>query len=316
MLGALVWVVCAAARPADRPGRAGRLASAGRPGLRSGRARSAPDSGPAGFASRSRTTRWRCSPADDLLTGLRGKDVLFVVRRELRPGRGAGLRVRRRGRRGPRRRYEELAAAGFPRAAASSPHPRSAESAGWPTPRCSRGCGSTASSVTTAGRQRRFTLSDAFRQGRLAHGRRRRRRTSRTGRRARPSTTTTSSTTPQRRLPRPGFSYAHMPDQYILSAFQRLELAGRPAAGDGRDRPGVQPHPVGAAADHGRLGRRSATVGLRRHAGAGHNRRPRCGGPAPATVQAYGQSIEYSLNTLISFVADLRRPQPGAGGAR
>ena len=52
-----------------------------------------------------------------------------------------------------------------------------------------------------------------------------------------------------------------MPDQYTLEHFRRRELApDRPAAGDGRDRPGLQPPPVGAAAASWCRGTRSATA--------------------------------------------------------
>ena len=102
----------------------------------------------------------------------------------------------------------------------------------------------------------RFTLSDGLRARRLADGRRRAGERPATGRRESRSTATTSSTTRRNvGYAGPKFGYATMPDQYTLSAFQRLELAEpRPRPGDGRDRPGLEPHPVGAAAPHGRLG--------------------------------------------------------------
>ena len=53
----------------------------------------------------------------------------------------------------------------------------------------------------------------------------------------------------------PKFGYARMPDQFALDAFRRLRARpARPGAGDGRDRPRVQPQPVGAAAPDGRPG--------------------------------------------------------------
>ena len=71
----------------------------------------------------------------------------------------------------------------------------------------------------------RFTLSDAFKRAgwrTVATSR----RTKGTGRRERLSTTTTSSTTDHDvGYVGPKFSYAAMPDQYTLAAFQRLELA-------------------------------------------------------------------------------------------
>ena len=42
-------------------------------------------------------------------------------------------------------------------------------------------------------------------------------------------------------------------------------------------------------------------------AGAGHRRRPTSGGRRTGSAQAYGQSIQYSLDALVSFVRDLRR---------
>ncbi len=59
----------------------------------------------------------------------------------------------------------------------------------------------------------------------------------------------------------PKFSYATVPDQYTLAAFQRARARqGRPRSGDGRDRPRVEPHPVDPAAAHGRLEPASATA--------------------------------------------------------
>ena len=47
----------------------------------------------------------------------------------------------------------------------------------------------------------------------------------------------------------PAFGYATMPDQYVLDALPAPRARRRrPRPGDGRDRPGVEPHPVGAAA--------------------------------------------------------------------
>ena len=99
----------------------------------------------------------------------------------------------------------------------------------------------------------------------------------------------------------PGFSYASMPDQYVLSAFQRLELV----------KPGHRPvmaeidlvssHTPWTPLPHlvawGDVGNGSVFRGMD-------------GGPAPQVVwrdpeqvrAAYAQSIEYSLNTLVSFV--------------
>ena len=92
--------------------------------------------------------------------------------------------------------------------------------------------------------------------------------------------------------PGPQFSYATMPDQYTLSAFQRLELA-QP------DRPPVMAEidlvsshtPWAPLPQHGRLGRGRRRLGLRRHARAGAVAGATCGA-TPSTVRAaYGQSI-------------------------
>lgn len=99
----------------------------------------------------------------------------------------------------------------------------------------------------------------------------------------------------------PGFSYASMPDQYVLSAFQRLEL----------DKPGHRPvmaeidlvsshtpwTPLPHLLDWGDVGNGSVFSAM-------------VGGPPPQVVwrdpdqvrAAYAKSIEYSLSTLISFV--------------
>ena len=89
------------------------------------------------------------APAD-LLTGLRGKDVLIVfVESYGRVAVRVGVLTRRR--RGARRRHPTARRRpdSVPQRA-SSPRPRSARSAGWRTPPCSPGCGSTASGATTS----------------------------------------------------------------------------------------------------------------------------------------------------------------------
>ena len=87
----------------------------------------------------------------------------------------------------------------------------------------------------------------------------------------------------------PRFGYGRMPDQFALESFRRLEL-DRPGRGpgDGRDRPRVQPQPVGAAAPDGRPRRARRRLGLRRHARGGPaarrrlaRRRPGQGGVRP-----------------------------------
>ena len=75
------------------------------------------------------------------------------------------------------------------------------------------------------------------------------RRTTAPGRRARPSTTTTRSTTAgTSAIAARRTRFASMPDQYVLLALQRLELAKRPPPPHLLgDRPGVEPHSRGPA---------------------------------------------------------------------
>ena len=73
--------------------------------------------------------------------------------------------------------------------------------------------------------------------------------TRRTGRRASASTASTSCYDSRNvGYQGPQFGYAPMPDQYTLSSVPAARARPRrPAAGDGRDRPRLQPPPVGAA---------------------------------------------------------------------
>ena len=114
--------------------------------------------------ARSATTASAHTPGDRLLTGLRGKDVLLVFVESygkvavqgssFSPRVDAVLDAGTRQLRGRRL---------LGRAAACSPRRPSAASAGWRTPRSSRGSGSTASGATTSSSQSdRFTLSQAF----------------------------------------------------------------------------------------------------------------------------------------------------------
>ena len=123
---------------------------------------------------------------------------------------------------------KRLQAPASPLAAASSPRRRSAASAGWRTPPCSRASGSTTSAATTScSRSNRFTLADAFKRAGW-----------------RTVDDVPRTTAPGRKgrafyhydkiydryqvgYHGPTFAYASMPDQYIFSALQRLEL-GKP----------------------------------------------------------------------------------------
>ena len=78
---------------------------------------------------------------------------------------------------------------------------------------------------------KRFTLAEAFKKAGVAGPSTTIHRTTARGHRGRRSTTLTRSTTATRSGYRgPTFTYASMPDQYIFSALQRLEL-GRPHRG-------------------------------------------------------------------------------------
>ena len=93
-----------------------------------------------------------------------------------------------------------------------------------------------------------------------------------------------------------------MPDQYTLAALHRARAWRRTVgSGDGGGRSGLLPRPVGAAAADGGLGRGRRRLDLRRHAERGQSPEGLAGRPA-RTKAAYGQSIEYSLTALTSFV--------------
>ncbi len=156
----VVWVVLrvagapVASSSAAAPGRRRGAGGAGRPGgSRGARPRDRPRPLP----------RHARRPAADRPAG-QGRPAR--VRRELRAGRGPGLVVLARASTpcstgAPR----SCAPPASPRAAPSSPRRRSAASAGWRTPRCSRGSGSTASGATTSSSTSdRLTLTRAFKR--------------------------------------------------------------------------------------------------------------------------------------------------------
>ncbi len=100
----------------------------------------------------------------------------------------------------------------------------------------------------------------------------------------------------------PEFSYASMPDQYTLSAFRRLELAERERAPVMAEIDLVSSHnpwtPVPRMIDWSKVGDGSVFDGM-----PGEGQSPDEVWPDPDKVQtAYGQTIEYSLNALISYV--------------
>jgi hypothetical protein len=99
----------------------------------------------------------------------------------------------------------------------------------------------------------------------------------------------------------PTFTYASMPDQYIFSAFNRLELA----------KAGTQPlfAEIDTVSSHMPWNRIPETVGWNQVGnGSIYNSNPEIhetGGfwsDPPRVQAAYGKSIVYSLNTLTSFV--------------
>ena len=236
------------------------------------------------------------------------------VRRELREGRGPGLLVlaarrRRRSTRGPSSCRPPASRPG----ARSSPRRRSAASAGWRTPPCSRASGSTASGATTSSSRATASRSARRSSGPAGGPSPTCRRTTGTGRRDRRSTTTTRSTTGatsaiaarSSRTPR-------CPTSTSCSALQRLELGeDRPPSGLRGGRPGVEPRAVDAHPAADRLERRRRRLGLQPH--ARRTSRTAALWSDPDRVRAaYGQSIEYTLNALFSFVQHYGDDEPRA----
>ena len=100
----------------------------------------------------------------------------------------------------------------------------------------------------------------------------------------------------------PSFSYASMPDQYVLSAFRRLELAEPDRAPVMAEIDLVSSHnpwtPVPRMVAWRRVGDGSVFDGM-----PAEGQSPDEVWPDPERVRsAYGQTIEYSLTALISFV--------------
>ncbi|MCW2542345.1 MAG: hypothetical protein JWN95_4070 [Frankiales bacterium] len=99
----------------------------------------------------------------------------------------------------------------------------------------------------------------------------------------------------------PAFSYASMPDQYILSAFQRMELAS-PHAPVMAEIDLVSSHtpwaPLPRLVDWNQVGDGSIFDGM-----PAQGQSPSVVWRHPDQVKAaYGQSIQYSLGSLVSFV--------------
>jgi len=106
----------------------------------------------------------------------------------------------------------------------------------------------------------------------------------------------------------PGFSYADMPDQYILSAFQRLELSRAPRPALMAEIDLVSSHtpwaPLPTMVDWSAVGDGSVFDPMPAQ-GQSPAAAWRTGA---ATVQAYGRAIQYSLSALISFVTAYADP--------
>ena len=131
--------------------RAGRLLERGRPRRRRGAGGADGAGGSRGARAADRRRRLPRHPRRPAADRSAGQGRPARVRRELRAGRGRGLVLLAP--RARRARPGDRAAAGpraSPRAAPSSPRRRSAASAGWRIPPCSRGSRSTASGATTS----------------------------------------------------------------------------------------------------------------------------------------------------------------------
>ena len=171
---AVVWVLCSVAGLQFVRGGTGGVVRRGPARVRRGRP-GAGRASPTGdvFAREIRRDDSRDVPADQLLTGLRGKDVLLVFVEsygrvavqdsDFSPEIDAVLDNGTRGSRAPATR----------RAVRSSPRRRSARLRGWRTRRCSRGCGWTASGATTSCYRGPADADQRVRAGGLAHGVRR-----------------------------------------------------------------------------------------------------------------------------------------------
>ncbi len=104
----------------------------------------------------------------------------------------------------------------------------------------------------------------------------------------------------------PSFSYATMPDQYVLSAFRRLELAPRHRAPVMAEIDLVSSHtpwaPLPTAVPWASVGDGSVFDGMPERGDS-----PDAVWRHPADVRAaYGRSVEYTLATLVSFVRHSR----------
>ena len=116
----------------------------------------------------------------------------------------------------------------------------------------------------------------------------------------------------------PNFSFATMPDQYTLSAFERLERAPPDRRPLMAVIPLISSHaPWDPVPDLRRLGPRSATAPAYHTAPAPATRPTSCSTATPTRVRAdYARAVEYSLSIAHLLCGDLRRRRPGARLAR
>ena len=114
----------------------------------------------------------------------------------------------------------------------------------------------------------------------------------------------------------PRFGYPTMPDQYTLDAFHRLELApSEPSPGDGGDRPDHQPRPVvpDAADDSAVHGRRRLGVRRDARAAALGDRHLALPGAGPGGVRPFDRVLARGAGVVPD---QLRRREPRRGDAR
>ena len=101
----------------------------------------------------------------------------------------------------------------------------------------------------------------------------------------------------------PRYAYASMPDQYVLSALQRLELAKRHRSHVFAELDLVSSHTpwtqIPRRIDWRRRGRR---FGLQQRSGGQHNKADALWSDSSGVRAAYGRSIQYTMGTLVSFV--------------
>ena len=305
---------CCARSPASRSGRSAgspRPAPPASPSTRCSQVACRPRATAGRSPARSRTDPLRDDPGRPAADRAARQGRAARLRRELRPGRGAGL-VLLAGRRAP---CSTTATGGCAPPASPS---RSAFLTSPTFGAASWLAHSTLQSGLWVDSERRYDQllderpadADATRSSAPAGARSPTcRPTPRTGRRARRSTASTSSTTPATSATQgPEFGYATMPDQYTLAAFRRQEL--RPA-----DRPPVMAEidlvsshhpwtPLPHLVPWDQVGDGSVFDGMPEQGEPSDEvfARPRRG---PA---AYGESIEYSLETLVSFLE--QQPDP------